>query len=235
MTKCRMKIAGLQKLSLVDFPGRLAAAVFVQGCNFRCGYCQNPGLISTESPPAMSEEEVLDFLDLRKKVIEGLVITGGEPTIYKDLPDLVRRVKAAGVAVKLDTNGSNPEQIRYLLTEGLLDYIAVDIKTSISKYPSVAGRRDAGENISASIGIVMSGNCPYEFRTTCVPGVVGEEDIRLIGETVKGAKKYCLQQFNPSVTYDENFGKIKPYKPADLKRFKSILEAYVEEVEIRGA
>ncbi len=229
-----MKIAGLQKLSLVDYPGYLSSVIFVQGCNFRCGYCQNPDLVTLEKNFDCSEKEIFDYISRRKGLVEGVVITGGEPAIYADLPDIIKRLKDTGVLVKLDTNGSNPAQLEELFLAGLLDYVALDIKTSLSKYDLVAGPENIARIIPESINKIMRSSIPYEFRTTCVPGIVDEKDILRIGNLVKGAKKYCLQQFRSVVTLDENFQSVKPYSKEDLERFQNILSDFVETVEIRG-
>ncbi|MEA3489827.1 MAG: anaerobic ribonucleoside-triphosphate reductase activating protein [Candidatus Omnitrophota bacterium] len=229
-----MIIAGLQKLSLVDYPGYLASTIFVQGCNFRCGYCQNPELITLEKHFGFSEKNIFDFITRRKEMIEGVVITGGEPTIYEDLPDLVSRIKEKGFKVKLDTNGANPVLIEKLFRAKLLDYIAMDIKTSFSKYHLVTDLEDVEKAISESICFTMLSTVPYEFRLTCVPGIIDEEDFKAVGEAIKGAKKCCLQQFRPHVTYNEDFQKVRPYNKEDIRGFQGILENYVESVEIRG-
>ena len=229
-----MIIAGLQKLSLVDFPGYLAATVFVKGCNFCCGYCQNPDLVTTDKHSDLSEKDIFDYVSHRKNMIEAVVITGGEPTIYKDLPDFAKRVKDIGLKFKLDTNGANPAQLEDMLRARLLDYIALDIKTSFPKYHLVTDQEGAAKAVTESIYLTMLSTVPYEFRTTCAPGVVDAEDFRLIGETVKGAKKYCLQQFRPYVTYDKSFQEVKPYQKEDIRQFRKILEDFVETVEIRG-
>ncbi|MFC1643731.1 anaerobic ribonucleoside-triphosphate reductase activating protein [Candidatus Omnitrophota bacterium] len=229
-----MIIAGLQNLSLVDYPGHLASVVFVQGCNFRCGYCYNPDLVTLDKHFDFSEEDIFDSITRRKEMIEGVVITGGEPTIYKDLPDFVRRLKNEGFKVKLDTNGSNPAQLEYMLRASLLDYIALDIKTSLPKYTIVTDQKGIEEAVSESIRLTMLSTVPYEFRTTCVPGIVGEEDFRLIAKVTRGAKKYCLQQFRPASTYDKSFQTVQAYSKEDIQNFRSILEGFTEVVEVRG-
>lgn len=229
-----MRIAGLQNLSLVDYPGCVAAAVFVQGCNFRCGYCQNPDLIEIKKETQYTEEEVLDYIVEHRNMLEGLVITGGEPCIYPDLPGFAERVKEKDFKVKLDTNGSNPAQLEHMFREKILDYIAVDVKTSLDKYSLLTDVKDIGKRISETVHLTMLSTVPYEFRITCVPGIVGEEDVRSIGELVKGAEKCCLQQFRPQITYDESFREVAPYKKEDLAGFRDILLGYVKAVDIRG-
>ncbi len=229
-----MRIAGLQNLSLVDFPGHLASAVFVAGCNFRCGYCHNPDLVAPGELSGPSEEDVLNFLAHKKEMIEGVVLTGGEPTIYSDLPDFVRRVKDMGFEVKLDTNGSNPGQIEDLFRARLLDYVAMDIKAPFTRYSFAIDRENLARSLEESMRLIMLSTVPYEFRTTCVPGIVDDDAVRSIGEMVKGAKKYCLQQFRPRITYDKKFQNVRPYPKEDILRFRSILEGFAQVVETRG-
>lgn len=229
-----MVIAGLQNLSLVDYPAHLAATIFLQGCNFHCPYCQNPDLVPVHNEFNFSEEDVLFLLPKRKDFIEAVVVSGGEPGIHKDLLRFVKSVKDLGLKVKLDTNASNPDQLEEMLRLRLLDYVAVDIKTSFEKYNLVSKLKDIRKNVERSIYVTMLSTVPYEFRTTCVPGIVDEKDFLAIGKCVKGAKKYCLQQFRPSVTYDKSFQKVKPYTEKRLHAFKDILKEFVQEVEIRG-
>lgn len=229
-----MIIAGLQNLSLVDFPGCLVATVFVQGCNFHCGYCHNPELIEAGKRSDLTEQDVISYITRRKDIIEGVCITGGEPALHKDLPDFIKRIKDLGFKVKLDTNGSDPGQLEHLLRERLLDYIALDIKTALSKYGLVTARKGIEKTITESICLTLLAVLPYEFRTTCVPGIVDEDDFRSIRDLVQGSKKYCLQQFRPSITYDKSFKEVKPYNREELHKFRDILKGSVREVEIRG-
>ncbi|MFH1837246.1 MAG: anaerobic ribonucleoside-triphosphate reductase activating protein [Candidatus Omnitrophota bacterium] len=229
-----MRIAGLQKLSLVDYPRHLAAVVFLQGCNFRCGYCQNVSLLAAEGAPGPTEDEILEFISARKKVLEGVVVTGGEPTIHDDLEKLIVKIKKTGLKVKLDTNGSDPKTLQKLIHKGLLDYLAIDIKTSLPKYHLVVNEKELIDKVERSIRLVLLSTVPYELRTTCVPGIVNEEDFRLIGEFVRGAKKYCLQQFKPDITHEKAFQKVKPYSKKEIEHLASVIGEYVEEVEIRG-
>jgi pyruvate formate lyase activating enzyme len=179
-------------------------------------------------------EKVLRDIADRKKTIEGVVITGGEPTIYPELIDFIARIKEMGLLVKLDTNGSNPRLIFELLRERLLDYIAMDVKTSLGRYPLVTDAEGIDDAISESARWIVLSTIPYEFRTTCVPGIVDEKDFAEIGALVRGAKKYCLQQFSPAVTLDSAFHDLKPYTKAEICRFRDILKGYVETVETRG-
>jgi len=229
-----MKIAGLQKLSLVDYPNYLAAVVFVQGCNFNCGFCYNPDLITQEEKFDFKEQDFFDFIRDRKNMLEAVVVTGGEPTIYNDLSEFIKRIKELDVKIKLDTNGSNPETVKSLLGKDLLDYIAMDIKTSFEKYNLFTDNKQVEQDLTECVKIIMNSDIDYEFRTTCVPGIVDKSDLRAIGPKIRGAKKYCLQQFKAINTYDESFKSVKPYTKETLQEFKVILEEFVRNVEIRG-
>lgn len=219
---------------MVDFPGHLAAVVFAQGCNFRCGYCHNPELVDPHARFDYDAEQALSDLSRRKKLIEGVVVTGGEPTIYPRLAEFLEKIKELGFLVKLDTNGSNPGLLWELLRAQLVDYVAVDIKTSPGRYSLVSASPDMGELVSESARWVMLATIPYEFRTTCVPGIVGEEDFREILSLVRGAGKYCLQQFNPAITLEEAFRGVNPYGMDEINRFRDILKPGVAAVETRG-
>jgi len=229
-----MKIAGIQKLSLIDFPGHVASIVFLQGCNFTCGYCQNPELIGAGEEPFFPEEELFDYLTRRSKMLEGVVVTGGEPVIHKDLPEFLKRIKDMGFKIKLDTNGSDPDMIEHLLREHILDYIAIDLKTAPHKYHELTGIKNIEELLQRTIRWTMLSAIPYEFRTTCVPGIVDEEDILVMGRLVRGARRFCLQQYRSLVTYDPKFLDVKPYDPDTLRRFQNTLSHFVREAVIRG-
>jgi len=188
-----MKIGGLQKLTLVDYPGKIAATVFLIGCNFRCGFCHNPELIDSSKKEVISEKEFFDFLKERKGLLDGVCITGGEPTIVSDLFNFIKKIKDLGFLVKLDTNGSNPEILKELINS--LDYIAMDVKTSMKKYNKAVGKEIDLNNINKSIDLIKDSNIDYEFRTTVIPGLVDKNDIIEIGKWLKGVKKIVLQQF----------------------------------------
>jgi pyruvate formate lyase activating enzyme len=242
-----MKIGGLQKLTLVDYPGKVAATVFLIGCNFRCGFCHNSELVISEeikNHPQILEKEFFDFLDEKEGLIEGICITGGEPTIQPDLVDFIRKIKTKGFLVKLDTNGSNPEVIDRLLNEHLIDFIAMDIKTSIDakvksqkskvkKYNIATGTKVNIDNIIRSVELIKNSGIDYEFRTTVVPGLVEKEDIEKIGKWLKGAKKIALQQFRNKMVLDKNFKEAQPYSDETIKEFGNILKKYIKEIEFR--
>ena len=191
-----MLIAGLNKTTLLDYPGRVAATIFTGGCNFRCPFCHNAGLVLTpSSAEAFSEEEVFSFLQKRKNVLGGVCITGGEPTLQEDLPEFIAKIKALGYAVKLDTNGYRPEVLKSLLDADLLDYVAMDIKNCKEKYGLTAGVGIKIEQIRESVNILKDSQIDYEFRTTVVKEFHNREDIRRIGDWIKGCPRYYLQQF----------------------------------------
>ncbi len=229
-----MRIAGLQKLSLVDYPGHLAAVVFLQGCNFRCGYCHNPDLITLDKDFGCDTEAALAEITRLKDKIEGVVITGGEPSINPELLDLIGRIKKMDLLVKLDTNGTNPSMLTELCRLRLVDYIALDIKTSLNKYGLVTDLAGIADAVAESVMWIKLSTIPSEFRTTCVPGIVGEEEFLRIGELVRGGRKYCLQQFSPAVTLDPSFKDKKLYTKSELEHFRDILKPFVQSVEIRG-
>ena len=189
-----MTIKGLQKLTLLDYPGTLAAIVFAGGCNFRCPFCHN-GTLVVGNEGDIDIEELFSFLDSRKTKLSGVVISGGEPTLYPDLPDFIRRIRSLGYKVKLDTNGTNPEMIKALVGEGLVDYVAMDIKNSPEAYEKTAGAKVDIEKIRESASFLLSGGVEYEFRTTIVRQLHTHEDMKKIGEWIKGAKRYFLQSY----------------------------------------
>ncbi len=230
-----MKIGGLQKLTLIDYPGKVAATVFLVGCNFRCPYCHNPELVSPELVERQSqikESDFFKFLDERIGFLDGVCITGGEPTIHSDLPKFIQNIKKRGFLVKLDTNGSNSEMLEDLIKDDLVDFIAMDIKTSILKYNKVRAKNKISQ-VQKSINIIKNSGKDYEFRITVVPGIVDEKDIEEIGKWLKGAKKIVLQQFRPKKTLNSSFKNIKPYSLQNLKKMVKILEPNVEVVELR--
>lgn len=188
-----MKIAGLAKTSFVDYPGKIACVVFTPGCNFNCRYCHNKHILG-DNVKIINEKIVFDYLEKRKDLLGAVVITGGEPTIQKNLPEFIQAVRRFGLLVKLDTNGTNPALLRALIEENMLDYIAMDVKAPLEKYFETAGAPVDINAISSSIEIMINGPVPYEFRTTFAP-MLEAEDIINIGRLIKGAKSYFLQQY----------------------------------------
>lgn len=194
-----MYFSGLQKLTLLDFPGRLAATVFLGGCNFRCPFCHNASLVLRSGDGyRISEEELLSFLESRRGKLTGVCITGGEPTLYPKLPSIIRKIKELSYSVKLDTNGTNPDMLEMLVSEGLVDYVAMDIKNSREKYPSTVDVDVDMSAIERSVAFLLSDKVDYEFRTTVVRELHTPDDFKSISEWISGAKRYFLQTFEDS-------------------------------------
>lgn len=230
-----MKIKGIQGVSTVDYPGRIVTTLFTGGCNFRCPFCQNRDLIlNHERISTIPDKEVVDKLKRRKGFIDGVCITGGEPTIEVDLVSFCRRLKTLELLVKVDTNGYLPLRIEELIEKKAVDYIALDIKSSPERYSFASGIQVDLGRIEKSIELLMNFKIDYEFRTTCVPGFVEEEDLKKIGGLVKGGRFYALQQFRPGTTIDPSLSRLKPYPGERLESFAQIMGSYVERVEIRG-
>lgn len=230
-----MDIKGIQKTSMIDYPGKMSSVLFLPRCPFRCGFCYNIDLVTGwEKLDTIDEREVLNFLKDRKKWLEGVSVTGGEPTVHKDLPDFLRKVKELGYAVKLDSNGSNPYMLEGLIKEGLVDYIAMDVKGPKERYDEICGVKVNIKLIEMSIELIRGSGLEYEFRTTAVPGLIGTEDIRKVGEWLKGAKRYYIQQFFPRKTLDVAFENARPYKKEVLQEMLEAAKPFFEKVEIRG-
>ncbi len=226
-------IGGVQKSTLVDFPGKIAAIVFTQGCNFACGYCHNPELLDMKAKSDFQVELFYDFLKNRQGKLDGVVITGGEPTLQSGLYDFICRVKDLGFAVKLDTNGTNPQIVEKLIKYNLIDYIAMDIKASIEKYPQITGKNIKSENILRSIDLIRNSCIDYEFRTTVVKSQLSMQDFEDIGQMIKGAKRYYLQKFVSSKILDESLINAQTYSDEEFKIICSNLAKYVEFVDFR--
>ncbi len=229
-------IKGLQKLSLIDYEPNSVATIFVGGCNFRCGFCHNPDLVlHSRELRTIKEEEVLAFLEKRKKWLDGVCITGGEPTLYTDLPFFISKIKEKSFLVKLDTNGYNPLMIKRLVEKKLLDYIAMDIKTSLDDYENVVGVKVDINQIKKSIELIKNSGIDYEFRTTVVPRLITKENVVKIGKLLKGSKKYVLQNFRSKKDMIENrFKNIKPYKQSEIDDMKKSIKSYFGEVLIKN-
>lgn len=221
-----MIIGGLQKTSLLDFPEKIAAIVFTMGCNFRCGYCHNPELINGEA----KIEEVFEFLKTRQGKLDGVVITGGEPCLQKDLPEFIKQVKELGFAVKLDTNGSFPEMLEKVLPD--LDYVAMDIKAPLEKYSQIVNVDVDTLKILKSIEVLKNGGVDYEFRTTVVKSQLSFEDFEKIGQLIQGAPRYYLQRFEASKILDKSLENEKTYSTEEFERIIDILKSYVK-AEVR--
>ena len=228
-----MKICGLQKTTLLDFPGHVAATIFTGGCNFRCPFCHNSDLLSSETEAAFTEEEVLKFLAKRKGILEGVAITGGEPTLQPDLREFILRVRELGYRIKLDTNGSRPDVLKALCEEGLIDYVAMDIKTCKERYPDVAGVPSINMGtIIDSVSYLLSGTVPYEFRTTVVRELHSEDDFVKIGQWIAGCSNYYLQNYKDS---DQVlFRGFSCCTKEELLRYQELVAPYVGHAELRG-
>lgn len=198
-----MIIAGFVPCSLCDFNQRVSAVIFTQGCNFRCPYCHNGALLSSQSENPVSVDEVLRSLSMRRGVLDGVVVTGGEPTLHEDLPDLLRGIRSMHFEVKLDTNGSRPEVIRGLIDFRLVDFIAMDVKAPLDKYPILAGTSVCLDEIEESIDIIVHSGIQHEFRTTVVPNLLSDEDIRAIREMIPNTSAHRLQEFRPEHALSE--------------------------------
>jgi len=224
-----MQFGGLQKTSLIDFPDRVSTVLFTSGCNLRCPFCHNWRLVVKKDVPSIPEKSILDFLVSRKKFIKSVVVTGGEPAVQPDLFNFLKQLKEKEFNVKLDTNGFFPKVIQKCVN--YLDYIAVDVKTSLEKY-ALLGDNDTSDLLK-TIEIVKAGNVDYEFRTTVVPGFIDKVTISKIGRIVNGSRRYALQQFLPDDALDEAFRKVKPYSSNTIVSFANILKKHVKEIIIR--
>lgn len=229
-----MKIHGFQKTTLLDYPGHVAATIFVGGCNFRCPFCHNGQLVlDVAGQTVIPEEEVLAYLKKRSGVLEGVCITGGEPTLQDDLAVFIHSLKDLGYLVKLDTNGYRPEMLQSLMQEGLLDYVAMDIKASPEKYSLAAGiGAFKFEQIKESIRLLMESGIPYEFRTTVVKGIHEVEDFDEIGQLLQGCSNYYLQGFRESDTMiGEGF---EAFSKEEMEKMAESARKYIDRVEHRG-
>lgn len=231
-----MVIGGLQKLTLIDYPGKIACTVFTVGCNFRCPFCHNPELVDLAGcQNIINETDFFDFLKSRQSLLDGICITGGEPTLHHDLPNFLKKIKELGFLVKLDTNGTDPDVLENLFKNGLIDYIAMDIKTSLSSYEKVVGAKVNLEKIKKSRQFIMGSGLDYEFRTTVVPGLHAEADIMAIAKELSGAKKYYLQQFRPGEkVLSQEYGAVKPYPPEFLREICDKIKEGFGICEVRG-
>ena len=228
-----MKICGLQKTTLLDFPGKVAATLFTGGCNFRCPFCHNSGLLSGDAEELYTPGEILRFLEKRKNILEGVCITGGEPTLQPDLEDFIRDIRSLGLAVKLDTNGYRPDILKALCRKGLLDYVAMDIKNSPEKYAMTAGLAEYSlENVRESVRFLMSGVLPFEFRTTVVREFHKREDFASIGRWLEGPEKYFLQSFVDSG--DLIRPGLRAYTKEILLQALEIVKEHIPNAELRG-
>ncbi len=246
-----MKIGGLEKLSLIDYPGELSAVVFTIGCTFQCPFCYNPMLVlsgldrsgntlpqgkgTDKDHTLLNEDGLFLFLESRKNKLDAVVITGGEPTLHPDLPDFIRRIRDLGYKIKLDTNGTNPEMLKKLLADKLIDYLAMDLKAAPEDYHRATGTKFDFNKIKESVKLIMSSGLPYEFRTTCVPGFVTEGSFAKMGELIRGADKWFLQNFkSDTALIDMNLRGQPGFSAKEMEKFAAIGREYVKKCEGRG-
>ena len=231
-----MKLHGLQKMTLLDFPGHVACTVFLGGCDFRCPYCHNFELADGTAKPVMEEEEFFSFLAKRKGLLDGVAVTGGEPCLHRDLPAFLRKVREMGFGTKLDTNGHHPELLSEILEEGLADYVAMDIKNSPEKYMKTCGLEQEGavdlEKIRESIRLIMEKAPDYEFRTTVVDELHDAADFEAIAKWIEGAPRYFLQAFTDRDTVP--FQGLHAPSADEMREFAKVAAKYVPDTQLRG-
>ncbi|MCK5508323.1 MAG: anaerobic ribonucleoside-triphosphate reductase activating protein [Desulfobacterales bacterium] len=232
-----MIIGGLHKSSLIDYPGKISCVIFLSGCNFDCPYCHNPELAKGRShgPVFLSKDLIYDFLEKHKGFLDGVVISGGEPTLQKGLISFCEKIRLLGYPIKLDTNGSRPEVIKRLIDEGLINYIAMDIKTDPFRYPLLIKNDCSPDNIFSSIRIIMESEIDYEFRTTCIKSLVDEKTIENISHLINGSKLYALQQFSKTDVLHPEFFKDNSdiYQDDELMQLKSVASRWVNKCIVR--
>jgi pyruvate formate lyase activating enzyme len=228
-----MKFGGFEKFTLIDYPGKISCVAYTIGCNFRCPYCHNPELVDETVENKIDEDYVMEFLCKRKSMLDGIVITGGEPTIHEDLLKFMKKVKKSGLLVKLDSNGTNPDVLRKAIKERLVDYIAMDIKAPLFKYSKVVARPLDVDKIKESINVIKDSGVSYEFRTTVVKSLLSPEDIEQIGKEIEGAEKFYLQKFIPTKVLNPQFIKKVTYSDEEYKIFQFKLQQHVKYCGIR--
>ena len=228
-----MDIQGLQKMTLLDYPGRVACTVFLGGCDLRCPFCHNSGLVLGPMPAELDDQELLAFLKKRQGLLDGVCVTGGEPLLRPDLPELLARIKELGYPVKLDTNGSHPERLRSLVQQGLVDYVAMDIKNSPERYGETVGVPALDLTpFQESVAFLLQGSVDYEFRTTVVREFHDSDSFQAIGPWLSGARRYFLQCFVDRDTVLQEG--LHPWDADSLRAFADLVRPYVHQVELRG-
>jgi pyruvate formate lyase activating enzyme len=227
-------VVGIERLSLSSYPGKICADLIVPGCNFRCPYCNEKELIFDFIPmPKIHEDEVIAFLHPRLGFLDGVTLTGGEPTIHRELPAFLERLKSIGSLVKLDTNGSHPGRLGHVIGKKLVDYVAMDVKVPLKRYTETIGFRITPEELLGSIQLIRRGGIDYEFRTTVVPGVVDGDDLEEIAKMLMGSKRYVLQGFKPGVTLSKDCEGVEPYSLVEMRQFVDRVAPYVADVRLR--
>jgi pyruvate formate lyase activating enzyme len=230
-----MIIGGIQKFSLIDYPGKICAIIFTRGCNFRCRYCHNPELVIPEKyAPEIPLSQIYDFLESRRDKLDAISITGGEPTQHSDLIEVIKKIKNMGFLVKLDSNGSHPEMLEKIINQKLVDYLAMDIKAPLEDYHKIMGWPVEIEKLKKSIELIINSGINYEFRTTIVKNLTNKDDLRKIAKTIQGAKKYFLQKFIPTKINDPRLLKDESsYSNKELQELALELMVYVKYCDVR--
>lgn len=229
-----LSIKGFLRTSMLDWPGRICSVLFLGGCNFRCPYCHNPDLVEIKDPmDVISWKRVRGYLNERRGWIDGVSVTGGEPTLHLDLDILLGEIKEMGLTVKMDTNGSRPAALKKLLGQGVLDGIAMDVKTSMQKYPDLVRRKVDTEDIRESIGLIKGCGLEHEFRCTLVPGLVDLPDLKSIAALIDGAQGLVLQQFRSDITLDPSYAGLKAFPDEKLREWADIISQWVP-TTVRG-
>ena len=234
-----MLISGVQKFTMIDYPEKVAAIIFTPGCNMRCKFCHNKEFVLPEEIKELRssfipQEAVLNFLETRKGKLDGVVISGGEPTIQPDLKDFIISVRKMGFLVKLDTNGNLPNVLKELVNENLLDYVAMDVKTTLKNYQDLVGNLANPKKVGESIEFLKQNRIPYEFRTTIIDGVHTTDIIKEMAQLLEGSEKLYLQKFRPETTLDPKFQNKKPVSDKKMQEFVEIFRKNIEEVSIRS-
>ena len=230
-----MGIKGFQGTSLLDFPGRIASLVFWGGCNLTCPFCHNPALVlEPEALPDLDRSELLADLAARKSFIDGIVVSGGEPTLDRGLPDFLTRVKALGLEVKLDTNGLAPKVLGELISRQLVDYLAIDLKTTPERYPELHAATVSPGQLIETIALCSQAQIELEYRTTCVPGWVDEGAISVLGELINGSAFWALQQYHPEHALCANARAVIPYPPERIQAMAELAGRYAQRITVRG-
>jgi pyruvate formate lyase activating enzyme len=229
-----VNVKGFHKTSLIDYPGEISSVIFTGGCNLRCRFCHNSELALDDDNESYLEDDILSTLEKRRKLIDAVVITGGEPTLRSSLYPFLQKLKKMQFNIKLDTNGSDPSIIRRLIDDELIDYIAVDIKTSPAKYRELVGTDINPDLVKQTIDILRSSSINYELRSTCIPGYIDIGTLTDIREWIGSVKKYYLQQFRNDKTLDPSFSDIKPHSKETMRLLCDYVSSFAETCELRG-
>ena len=229
-----MRLGGLQKMTLLDFPGRVACTVFTVGCNFRCPFCHNSSLVVPSGIPELSQDDFFAFLKKRQGLLDGVAITGGEPRLHADMPELLEKIRALGYAVKLDTNGAFPDRLKAILDAGLADYVAMDIKNSREKYELTAGVTGVLPKVEESVDLLRAGKTPFEFRTTLVDELHEPEDFAAIGPWIAGTERYFIQGFVDSGDILAGAQRFHAASPEKAKACLETVKAWIPDARLRG-